>query len=415
MSRVLHYDCPAGISGDMNLAALISLGVPADYLKRELARLDIGEFDLHVCEKMKEGIRGIQVEVREHSPSHAHDCGAHGHRHGHSHEAHGEESGHHHHRSFGDIRGLIEASSLSESVKTRALKIFTLLAEAEAEIHGRSVEEVHFHEVGAVDSIVDIVGAALCLDWLAPDRITCGVVELGSGTVHCAHGVLPVPAPATALLARRFPTSLGGVEYEATTPTGAACLAATVDEFQPRLSGRCVSVGTGLGHRSSARMVNMTRVMLYETGEAADRTACLEMAVNLDDMTPEHVSYLTEKLFAAGAMDVWQEMIQMKKGRLGVKVCALSSVEAAEAVRAAFFRHSTTLGLREKTVGKYELGREVAELSVSLGTVRVKTAVLPDGSLREKPEFDDCRRLAEEHGLSLGEVVEHIRHERENG
>lgn len=399
MSRVLYYDCFAGISGDMNLAALIALGVPAEHIRTELAKLGMpGEFELHVEPAIKNGISGTSVHV------HAHD-------HDHDHHGHGDGH-HHHHRSFADIRGMIGQSSLDEVVKATAIRVFAVLAEAEGEVHGKPADEVHFHEVGAVDSIVDIVGAAIALRYLDVDTIASSAVELGSGTVRCAHGVMPVPAPATSLLSRRFPSRIGGTDHEATTPTGAAWLAALADRFEPVLSGRCVAVGIGIGYRDSDRLPNILRISLYETeGQGKGSIPCVIVEANIDDMTAEHLSHLTDQLAKAGAMDAWQQAIVMKKGRMGARVCALCSVERAAALRDIFLTHSTTLGVREIPVAKYELERDHVTRCCAYGEVRVKRGLYDGSVIKEKPEFDDCRALSDAHGVSIREITDTIQRE----
>lgn len=387
MSRVLYYECFAGMSGDMNLAALIDLGVPVDYIRGLLKKLDMDEeFHLHVEPGFKAGMRGTIAHV------HAHD--------GHAGHAH---------RSFADIRKMIECSSLSDFVKEKSVSIFKILAEAEGEAHGKSADEVHFHEVGAIDSIVDIVGGVIAVEFLKPDYIYSSTVELGGGTVKCAHGVMPVPAPATLLLSRFFPSRVGGTDHEATTPTGAAFLAAMVDCFNPLLAGCCEQSGTGLGHRDSEMLPNMLRVSLWDTDcsrNDGDEVECALVETNIDDMTPEHLSYLTDKLFDAGAMDVWQESIVMKKNRLGVKVCALVQMPDSRMITDVFFKHSSTLGVRVGSVKKYELERDVVARKTSYGEVRVKQAFQNGGTLKSKPEFEDCRRLSEEHDVSLRDITE---------
>lgn len=301
-----------------------------------------------------------------------------------------------------DIRKLIEASGLSDAVKRTALSIFTLLAEAEAQVHGTTPEEVHFHEVGAVDSIIDITGAAICLELLRVDSIFTGPVELGSGTVRCQHGMMPVPAPATALLARHFQATLNGTAHEATTPTGAAFIAAMAQPVPAPLAGRITGTGYGIGHRQGLPLPNILRVMLVETEEQESSPELLtELCANIDDMTPEQTAYLAEKLMEAGALDAWQESICMKKGRLAVKVCALCLPEQADRVREAFFLHSSTPGIRQHAASRHILRRESAPVGTPHGTVHVKTSFMNGRPHHRKAEFEDCRTLAENTGLPL--------------
>lgn len=408
--RLLHYDCLAGISGDMNLGAMVSLGVDADALEAELQKLGLptGAFSIAVSRAMRSGIAGTQVQVLAgaaesgcESPPAAgeHDWQAgHGDPRVHAHHAH---HAHHSHHSWAEIRALIEASSLSARVKADAIALFALLAEAEGAVHGVAAGEVRFHEVGAVDSIVDLVGAAICWEMLAVDAVSCGPVELGGGTVHCAHGVLTVPAPATARLACGMDVHLNGTDHEATTPTGMALLACKArQDLAPR--GRLLGCGVGIGSRESSRMPNVLRVMLLDTGDgdaagAESLTGAVEVAANIDDMTSERLAYLAEKLMAEGAVDVWQEPIVMKKGRLATKMCALAAPGTEERVRACFFAHSSTWGVRMTRVAKWECARRI-ELREVAGE-RFHCKVAADG--REKIEYEDLKAAASRAGLSL--------------
>lgn len=411
MSRVLHYDCLAGISGDMNLAALLDMGVPEAYLKEQLERVGLEEeYHLVVEKTSKGGLAGTRVDVHIHEHDHGHHEhgveGAAGHHHGHRHE--------HVHRTWRDIREMIQGSGLAPSVQDRALAVFERLAVAEGLVHGKSPEEVHFHEVGATDSIVDIVGAAICLEYLKTDRITSTPVELGGGMVRCAHGVLPVPAPATVQVMKGVPASLGGTDHEATTPTGAAFIVTVADEFSPRLSGWCVSTGLGIGHRDSERLPNVLRVSLWETEEAGgdvNAETVIRLSARMDDMTAEHLAFLSERLFEAGAVDVWQEPVYMKKGRLGTGVYALVHPDRASEVLAAFFRHSTTLGICREALTRHILPRREALRASPWGDVRVKAVSGAEVMfLREKVEYEDLSRIARENHLTLKETEEACRH-----
>lgn len=395
----LHYSCYAGMSGDMNLAALVDLGVPLDHLRAELAKLHLHGYELVTEEDETTGIK-LKVNLVHH---HHHD--AHG-DHAHHHE------GEHHHRTFLDIRKIIEESGLSKPVKTRAVAIFQTLAEAEGSVHRTPPEQVHFHEVGAVDSIVDIVGACICLDYLNVSLITSSTVELGSGVIHCAHGVMTVPAPATTILAKKFPSSIGGTDHEATTPTGAAILATVVDHFENKISGTIKAAGTGIGHRQSAVRPNVLRVFLYDTCEEQEEqeegcAALLE--ANIDDMTAEHLGYLVERLLKEGASDAWLEPIIMKKGRPGTKVCILCDVKDMSRMMEIFFLHSSTLGIRFQSCVKFPLSRETRKAETPWGTVTIKQATLPDDTTRWKPEFEDCRAIAERENLPLSVVMNAIK------
>ena len=453
--KILYYDCFAGISGDMNLAAMIDLEVSADYLKAELAKLGLeDEFCLECQPQKRNGIQGMQVHVRlgcgqnesgehgeheddhHHGHDHHHD---HDHEHGHHHDHHGH--GHKHgcgehlpHRNLAAIEAIIMQSDLSEPVKQTSLDIFRRIAEAEAKVHGKPLEEVHFHEVGATDSIVDIVGAAICYHALGVDAVWASPLELGSGFVRCAHGMMPVPAPATAEILHGLPTSRGGVEHEATTPTGAAIVATLASAITAAPVMTTLKTGYGIGHRQSQRpnvdRPNMLRVELAEvdaslagaslsapiqaavepTGahHAASCGACL-LQCNIDDMSGELLAETMDTLIEQGAGDVYFTPVVMKKSRPGVVI----SVVCCETERARFtellFRHTTTLGVKVFLHEKAMLEQNFASVTTPLGTVRLKQALLHGKVLRSKPEFEDCKALARRHGMPLAEVYAAIR------
>ncbi len=384
--KILYYDCFAGISGDMNLGALIDLGVDRNYLEAELARLKIGPYRLEIRRDLRKGIAGTRVEV---IPA------------GHSE--------HHHHTAFKDIRSLIEESGLSDRVKTVSLAIFVKLAEAEGKVHGRSPDEVAFHEVGAVDSIVDIAGAAICLDFLKPDRVLSSPVQVGGGVAECAHGTLPVPAPATAEILKGIPVRTGLVPFETATPTGAAILAATVDQFLECLDFTPTAIGYGLGLRD-IEVPNVLRVFLGEQGESLPdsdleiRSACI-IETNIDDMSPETYDAILEALFAAGAQDVYLTPIIMKKSRPAVKIGILCEAERMAAIEEVLWRQTTTFGLRFHPVTKIMLRREMTEVDTSFGKVSVKNASYRGHRIRSKPEYEDCKRLARERGVTVRDIL----------
>ena len=377
---ILYYDCFAGISGDMNLAALLDLGVPEAHLRAELAKLPVTGYELRVGRDSRKGITGTRVDVDVSAAPHAHA-----------------------HRAWRDIRLLIESSALDDAVKRRAGAIFSLLAEAEAKIHGTTVEEVHFHEVGAVDSIVDIVGAAICLEFLKPDRVLASSVELGGGFVKAGHGMLPVPAPATALLLVGVPTRSGAVPFEMTTPTGAAILASCVSSFTDDKRFTTRRVAHGIGHRDT-EIPNVLRLFLAEATEAARQDARL-VECNLDDMSPEVSGHLFDVLFAAGASDVFFTPIVMKKSRPAVTLSVLCPVEKEGAIVDVILRETTTFGMRSTTILKTAIEREERTVSTRLGEVKVKIGRRNGRFLKAKPEFEDCRRIAREKGMALCDVM----------
>lgn len=439
--RILYYDCTAGISGDMHLGAMIDLGVPAGYLDQELRKLGVAGWTLRTTRDARRGICGTRADVlldpdaeHDHAPhshphghAHAHDDAhpphshahepahdSHPHHHPHAHEP--EHHGHaHEHRPHREIVALIERSGLTAGAKRRARAIFARLAEAEAKIHGMRIDDVLFHEVGAIDSIVDIVGAAIALDWLQPDRVLASPVELGGGFVRCAHGRLPVPAPATAEILRGVPTHAGAVAFEACTPTGAAILAATVDDFTTEMSLAIERIGYGIGHKDGP-IANVLRVFLATAATAtaaavpttADRESAVVLECNLDDMTGEAAGHVLERLFAAGASDAWTTPIVMKKSRPAFMLSVLCPPEREAALGQLLLRETTTLGLRRRDITKLVLPRTVEQVATPFGLVRVKTGWLDGRPLKRKPEHDDLQRLATERGLPLREIEQAV-------
>lgn len=387
MKRILYYDCFAGISGDMHLGAMVDLGVPAAHLEKELGLLNIEGFRLEVEPGMRKGISGTRVTVVVDHPENEK------------------------HRHLRHIEELINKSSLSARVKAKALDIFMKIAVAEARVHNIDIQQVHFHEVGALDSIADIVGAAICQEFLEVDAIQASPLQLGGGMVKCAHGLMPVPAPATAEILAGIPVKSGLVDYEATTPTGAAILAATVDSFHQQTQMNILKTGYGIGQRDGA-IPNVLRVYLAESGEAADPDVQTEEALmlecNLDDMSPERYSHIMDLLFAAGAADVYIIPMVMKKSRPGHLLSVLCTPANAEDMKEILFRESSSIGLREHTVKKSMLRREMLKVNTRYGQVEVKRAYFKGQVVNEKPEFEQCRKLATEHGISLEAIHKEV-------
>ncbi len=381
--KILYYDCFAGISGDMNLGAMIDLGVDPDYLKTELEKLKIEGFHLEVQKDMRRGISGTKATVVIENPENEK------------------------HRHLRHVEELVNQSSLSPEVKTLSLKIFDLIAVAEGKVHNISKERVHFHEVGALDSIADIVGAAICLEALKVDRVMSSPIQLGGGMVKCAHGIMPVPAPATALIVENVPVRTGLVQHEATTPTGAAILVATVDEFTGQTNFKIQKTAYGIGHRDVSEVANVLRVYLAEDNAVADNTnreEAMMVECNIDDMNPEWYDHLFKKLFEAGASDVFLIPIIMKKSRPANTLSVLCSSKVLPEIKSIIFNNSTTIGLREYAVTKTVLERREEEVVTELGIVKVKTSYFKCKEIRFKPESDEIIRLANEHGLSMNEV-----------
>ncbi|HEX9100641.1 MAG TPA: nickel pincer cofactor biosynthesis protein LarC [Polyangia bacterium] len=400
----LYFDCFSGIAGDMTMGALLDLGVPEAAVRDELAKLPVKNYRL-TTERVRRGAlvgNKIHVLVDEAHDDHGHD---HEHEHAHPHaprHPHGAHA-HHQHTHYRDIKAMLERH-LGGEVLRRSLAIFDRIAVVEARLHGVTVEDVAFHEVGAIDSIVDIVGAAAALAWLSPSRVTSRRVPLGGGTVDTAHGRLPVPAPATLELLAGAEVEAGG-DSELTTPTGAAILAASVSAYGAMPALRVLGVGWGAGDRELADRPNLLRVVAGVRPELAD-AASDEVAVveaNIDDMNPELCEPLLEALFAAGAVDAWFTSIVMKKSRPALTVAALCAPAARDAVAAAILRESTTIGVRFSTRQRTVLPRHLVEVDTPWGKVPVKVAGDGDAA-NAAPEYEACRKLASAAGIPVKRV-----------
>jgi pyridinium-3,5-bisthiocarboxylic acid mononucleotide nickel chelatase len=378
--RVLCYDCFSGISGDMNLGAMIDLGVDVSFLKNELGKLNLSGWDLVAEKDQRHGIRGTKVTVVQLVHEHTH-------------------------RHISDIEKIISGSSLSDDVKKLSLEIFMKIAKAESEVHGIPVEKVHFHEVGAIDSIIDITGAAICYNNLNVDAVYVSEVELGGGFVNCDHGKLPVPAPATIEIIKGIPVRMGGVDFEATTPTGAAILSVLGTEFCSSHPLKIEKTGYGIGHKDHPDVPNLLRVSLGETiieTGAGHRALLIES--NIDDMNPEFYDYISDRLFKAGASDVFCSQIIMKKGRPGVVLSVICEPGSEDQIREIIFTESTTLGIRSYDFKKDTLAREFSKLKTSFGEVTVKRSFYNGKEVSAKPEYDECKRIAQERDIPLKEV-----------
>jgi len=401
--KILYYDCFAGISGDMNLGAMIDLGIDPEYLKKELAKLPVHGYELKVEKDIRKGITGTRVQVliddqHQHLKDHHHD--------------HGNGEHNHHHHTYGEIRELISGSHLDEKVKDISLAIFSKIAEAEAKIHNKPVDDVHFHEVGAIDSIVDITGAAICINFLEPAQILCSVIELGGGTVKCAHGIYPVPAPATAEILKNIPVRKGTVDYEATTPTGAAILAACVDRFTDKSDFSILKTGYGIGSKDSS-IPNVLRVFLCETitEDESETVPSFIIECNIDDMNPEFYDYIIDSLFSAGAKDVFITPIIMKKSRPAVKLSVLCTPEAENRVKEVLFRETSTIGVRKYNIDKTMLDRKIELVSTKYGDVNVKSAFYQGVCIKSKPEYEDCIKIARSKKIPVSHIYREVEKE----
>lgn len=429
--KTLYLECNMGAAGDMLTAALLELHPDPQGFVERMNRLGLPGVVFAAQPAVKCGITGTQVSVTvggeeeeshdvplhthvhetaqdEAHPGHAHDH-VHGHDHDHEHthdheHSHGHEHGHghHHHAGMGDIRHILSHLDIPQPVRQDAEAVYQLIAQAESHAHGRPVEEIHFHEVGTLDAVTDVVAVCWLLHDLAPEQIVASPVHVGCGQVRCAHGILPVPAPATAYILQGVPTYGGSVQGELCTPTGAALLKHFVQRFGPSPVMRVEKTGYGMG-KKDFEAANCVRAMLGQTQE--ESTTIAQLACNLDDMTPEALGFAQERLWEAGALDVTTAPIGMKKNRPGVQLTCLCRLEDREKLVSVLFAHTTTLGVRESLCTRYTLARSQRTVETEHGPVRVKEA-RGWGVTREKPEYEDVANIAREQGLTLDQVKE---------
>ena len=436
--RIAYLDCFSGISGDMFLAALVDAGVSPKLLEDTVAALDIGAH-LEIKRVVRGGIAATKVDVysngekdlprevflerqaQSHSPRHSHD---HDHTHQHEHGeavAHHDEHGHRskragapdphkhdHGRGLTEIRQIIQKSSINETAKATAIRIFEALGAAEAEIHNTSIDKVHFHEVGAVDAMVDIVCAAVGAEALNVDEWVCSPLNVGSGTVKCAHGTLPVPAPATLKLLQDAPVYSSGPAVELVTPTGAAIVKTLAKRFSSFPAMKIEKAGYGAGTRDFHEHPNLLRLTIGEATAAASisRETITVLEANLDDLSPQVLAYAAEKLLTEGALDVFSIPVQMKKGRAGSLLTVLCKTEDAERLTKLIFSETTTLGVRRREEQRQTLARRWETVKTSWGDVRIKIASMNGSVSNYAPEYEDCRALAETHHVPLKIVIE---------
>ena len=400
MARVMYFDCFSGAAGDMLLGALLDAGLPLDALRAALGELGIGH-DVHATRVLRAGVSSIHVEVRGAGQHHhGHD---HHHHHGHTHEHHDHS---HDHRSLAEIAHLIGHSSLSPAGKARAVALFRRIAEAEAAIHQMPVEQVHLHEVGAPDSIIDIVGAVFALEWFGIDDIVASPLNVGGGTVQIAHGAFPVPAPATLRLLDGAPVYSTGTHGELVTPTGALLVTGYARAYGPMPAMTVHRIGYGAGTRDREGVPNVLRVVIGEraegarqpAGDGSGRETVLRIECEIDDMNPQLFTPLGDRLAAAGALDTYLTAVVMKKGRPGTLITVLAPPDRRAAICDLLFRETTTIGVRFDAVERDTLDRRWVEVPVSGGLVRVKVAGRGTEVLNAAPEFDDCLRVAESTG-----------------
>ena len=451
--KVLYLQCAMGAAGDMLTAALSELLPAPDAIVARMNGLGLPGVKVEREYKTSAGVRGAHMHVyihgeeeescdvpggdvhrtdaghahphdhvhdhehehehehkheheHEHEHEHHHDYDQpHDHDHGHDHDHHHDHDHghghHHHHSSMADIRAMVAAMPVKDKVKEDVLAVYQIIAEAESTVHGASVDEIHFHEVGTMDAVADVTAVCLLLDEIGADRIVCSPVHVGSGMVRCAHGVLPVPAPATALILQGIPCYSGSIEGELCTPTGAALLKHFADSFGPMPTMRVEKIGTGLGTKEFPA-ANMLRAFLGET--ETEEEGIEQLSCNLDDCTGEEIGYAFEQLLAAGALDVFTTPIQMKKSRPATLLTVLCRTADAPALTELLLRHTTTLGVRRQHCARTALARRIETRETKFGPVRFKIAE-GGGVTRCKPEFEDVARIAREHDLTYREVL----------
>ena len=380
LMKTAYLDCASGISGDMTLGALVDAGVPLEAIQEGIDSLGLAGVRLESEEVKRKGFRGLKVRVL-HEPEHAH-------------------------RHLHHITDMIDASRLTSSQKDLAKRIFTRLGEAEAKVHGTTLRKVHFHEVGAVDSIADIVGSAIGWDLLGAQRIACSPVPVGKGSIVIAHGQVSLPAPATAELLKNIPLAASEVEAELTTPTGAAIVATIVDQFGALPAMTVQEIGYGAGDRDLNEQPNLLRLLVGEATQGFSQDNVWMLETNLDDISGELIGHCTALLMEAGALDVYTTAIQMKKNRPGVMVSVLCQQADLAKLESLLFRETTTLGVRRWPVSRHKLERRPHTVETSFGPVEGKLAMAPDSAPAFSPEFESCRRIALERNVPLKEVFE---------
>ncbi|MCX7710103.1 MAG: nickel pincer cofactor biosynthesis protein LarC [Clostridia bacterium] len=422
--KVLYFDCFSGISGDMTLGALIDLGIDKELVKSELDKLNLAGYDIVIDKKIVNGITGTDVHVILHqdldqlkSEQHRHeheDHDDHHHHHGHHHHEHPdhEHQNHRHHhqhdhhaRNLMDIEALIDASDLKQSVKNFSKQVFREIAKAEAKVHHKAIHEVHFHEVGAVDSIVDIVGTAICLEILGVEKVYSSPLHDGKGFIKCQHGIIPVPVPAVMemLSDSKIPLITEEVNTELVTPTGMGIIKCLASEFGNMPAVTIDKVGYGMGKRNTGRFNALRVVMgsLMEDNDALEEITVLE--TNIDDMSPEILGFTMENLFEAGALDVFYTPIYMKKNRPAVMMTVLAKKTEEEKLIDIILRQTTSLGIRRSTKKRYCMNREIVKVKTEYGEVSIKIASR-DGFKKFSPEYEDCREIAKKTGVELDKV-----------
>jgi pyridinium-3,5-bisthiocarboxylic acid mononucleotide nickel chelatase len=422
MTRSAYFDCFSGASGDMIIGALLDAGADLDTLKKGLAGLDLPGYQVTAEKVQRASITATKFNVvvegfdKDNEADHSH---GHEHEHGHEHGQHRHEqepdNGHHQHRGLAEILRIIETGKLSERVKKQSSAIFRKLGAVEAGIHGVPLEEVHFHELGAIDTIVDITGTLLALEALKIERVYSSPLAVGSGTVKTAHGILPVPAPATLQILAEAGAPITDAPFsdnppgELLTPTGAVLITSLAAGYK-RPGLKIEKAGYGAGNKQFAGWPNVVRVWIGEETTTSDEGEMVLLETNIDDMNPQVYGFLMEKLLETGAADVWFTPIQMKKNRPAIMLSVLGRAEMEDKLAEIVMRETTTLGIRTRRVARHTAQREIVAFDSSLGRVQVKIKRSRDW-LAVTPEYEDCRRIARERNLPLGEVIRTVESE----
>ena len=415
MARIAYFDCFSGVSGDMVLGALLDLGLPLDGLRNALGSLAIEHGAVAADRVLRAGVSATKFRVHHHAAAGAHpepaaQAHTHGHHHDHgrAHHSHSHDRSHsddhREHHSLAQISAAIDRSALSADGKARAKRLFHRLGEAEAAIHQVPIDRVHLHEVGAIDSIIDIVGAVHAMEWLAADKIIVSPLNVGGGTVECAHGTFPVPAPATARLLQNVPIYGGAPATELVTPTGALLVTEYATEFAALPPLRIRSIGYGAGDKDFSRHPNVLRVVVGDAETAASTEEIVVLECEIDDMNPQLFGPLMDQLHGSGALDVFYAPVQMKKNRPGTLVTVVARPEDRSRLTGILFAETTTIGVRYREMRRERLDREVRTIATPVGPMRVKIATRDGAVMNASPEFDDCARAAADHGLPIKEV-----------
>ncbi|MBI3378511.1 MAG: nickel pincer cofactor biosynthesis protein LarC [Nitrospirae bacterium] len=392
--KIAYFDCSSGISGDMCLGALVDAGIPAAKLEKELRKIRIKGYKLISKKVKRAGFRATKINVQQSAVSSQLSA-----------------------KKWKDVERIIRTSSLSEEIKQKGLSIFKRLFTAEAKVHGETFNTAHLHELGAVDCIVDIFGTIIGLKLLGIEKVYSSVVNTGGGSVRTKHGILPVPAPATTELLKDIPVYSDGINYELTTPTGAVILREISSSFGSIPDMVIEKIGIGAGNKDFKDKPNVLRILI---GQSKDQSAenreqkVVVIETTIDDMNPQIYEYVMERLFKAGALDVYLTQLIMKKGRPGIKLTVLCNSKEKEKMMKMLFEETTTIGLRFYEAGRQTLGREIKEINTALGKVRVKISKLGNDIIKTTPEYEDCKKLAKKLKMPLIEVMERVKSQRKS-